>query len=147
MARKGEKKTHCIRGHQRISSNLYGRFCKLCQKIRTIKYYTNSGIKERAKIRYHTINKFNLYYKWRVYVTHLNRKFKLTELQYLQMLWKTKGCCYSCFEQTLDICVDHCHKTEKVRGLLCQPCNKALGTLSDNRNKLMALSNYIQNYV
>jgi hypothetical protein len=39
--------------------------------------------------------------------------------------------------------VDHCHKTEKVRGVLCHPCNLMLGMAKDNSATLAAAINYL----
>jgi len=41
-------------------------------------------------------------------------------------------------------CVDHCHKTGKVRGLLCQDCNRALGLLRDNPETFMKAADYLK---
>ena len=32
-----------------------------------------------------------------------------------------------------ELCVDHCHKTGKIRGLLCFACNSGIGHLKDNK--------------
>ena len=42
-----------------------------------------------------------------------------------------------------DLSVDHCHETGKVRGLLCQRCNLALGMVKDDTNLLGLLTNYL----
>ena len=39
--------------------------------------------------------------------------------------------------------VDHCHKTGKVRGLLCNPCNHALGQLKDDVHNVVRAANYL----
>jgi hypothetical protein len=41
-------------------------------------------------------------------------------------------------------CVDHCHKTNKVRGLLCNHCNRALGLLKENETVLQNMLKYVQ---
>lgn len=40
--------------------------------------------------------------------------------------------------------IDHCHKTGKVRGRLCAPCNRALGHVKDSPERLEALAKYLR---
>jgi len=40
--------------------------------------------------------------------------------------------------------IDHCHATGKVRGLLCGPCNQALGLTKDNPETLRRLAAYLE---
>lgn len=42
------------------------------------------------------------------------------------------------------LCVDHCHNTGKIRGLLCNACNRALGLLKDDPIRLNKLLPYLQ---
>jgi len=41
------------------------------------------------------------------------------------------------------ISVDHCHRTGKVRGFLCQNCNVTLGMAKDDISRLQKLINYL----
>ncbi len=40
--------------------------------------------------------------------------------------------------------VDHCHKTGKIRGLLCIKCNMAMGLMSDDIDVLASAISYLQ---
>lgn len=40
--------------------------------------------------------------------------------------------------------VDHCHKTNKVRGLLCYLCNIGLGSFRDNQEFLLSAVEYLK---
>ena len=42
--------------------------------------------------------------------------------------------------------VDHDHETDAVRGLLCHPCNLALGAVDDNRDVLLAMIGYLEEW-
>jgi hypothetical protein len=44
------------------------------------------------------------------------------------------------------IVVDHCHKTGKLRGMICDECNKALGMVNDDINILNSLIKYLKKY-
>ncbi len=41
--------------------------------------------------------------------------------------------------------VDHDHETGKVRGLLCNGCNIALGILDDDPKRILGLAEYVRN--
>jgi hypothetical protein len=73
----------------------------------------------------------------------IKRKYGLDRLAYDKMYDSQNGLCLGCGQTPKKICVDHCHKTGKVRGLLCSSCNTALGLLRDDPNTLRNLMLYL----
>ncbi len=54
------------------------------------------------------------------------------------------GLCAVCRKPGKRLFVDHCHKTNKVRGLLCSACNFAAGNLEDDLGRILRLHDYIK---
>lgn len=69
----------------------------------------------------------------------LKRYYGITLEYYNQMLKKQDYKCAICRkESTKSLVVDHCHKSGKVRGLLCSdPCNIKLMCIIDNYQDLI----------
>lgn len=63
---------------------------------------------------------------------------------YEAMLERQGGACAICKRTGLTLCVDHCHLTGEVRGLLCIRCNSAIGFCSDDPALLQAAAAYLQ---
>lgn len=74
--------------------------------------------------------------------SQLKRKFGMTVEQYDALLLAQDGHCAIC-PSTTELCVDHNHTTGVVRGILCNPCNKALGFLKDDPARLAAAIEYL----
>lgn len=84
---------------------------------------------------------------------HLKRNFNITLDDYNNMLALQNGTCAICkqeeskiFKKTgkrVDLAVDHCHKTGKVRGLLCWKCNASLGKFQDSIEILQNAIKYL----
>lgn len=60
------------------------------------------------------------------------------------MLTDQNECCAIC-KNKRPLKVDHNHDTGKVRGLLCDKCNVALGLLGENINVVESLLIYLKN--
>ena len=82
--------------------------------------------------------------------------FDMTTKQYNQMLAAQNGVCAICGlpeerkrkGRILNLSVDHNHKTDKIRGLLCSKCNTGIGMLNvDNQGieLLCSAISYIRN--
>lgn len=67
---------------------------------------------------------------------------------YLMLKSQNKKCavCRSSDPKTKHghFCIDHCHKSKRIRGLLCGPCNFMLGNASDSPARLRAGADYIE---
>jgi hypothetical protein len=60
----------------------------------------------------------------------LKNVYGITEAEYDEMLKRQNGVCALCQQdkpRKNRLSVDHDHNTGRVRGLLCVPCNRALG--------------------
>ena len=44
------------------------------------------------------------------------------------------------------LAIDHCHETNKVRGMLCSNCNSGIGFFKDNPNFMMNAIHYINKH-
>lgn len=52
--------------------------------------------------------------------------------------------CSSGFEREQDAHIDHCHETNVLRGILCGPCNRAIGLLKESHVVAAAASSYLK---
>ncbi len=65
---------------------------------------------------------------------------------YNAMFVSQGGVCAICSETSRDgrrLSVDHDHATDKVRGLLCGSCNRAIGLLKDKPSVAMSAASYL----
>jgi hypothetical protein len=72
-------------------------------------------------------------------------RYGLTEEAYLGLLLAQDNACAICrtpFEG-FKVCVDHCHETGEVRGLLCDNCNVGLGRFKDDVQRVAAALAYL----
>ncbi len=82
---------------------------------------------------------------------NIKSKYGITKDQYLDLLKEQDHKCRICGTGEVDsgyqtLCVDHCHVTGKVRGLLCDKCNTGLGHFRDNKLVLEAAIKYLKDY-
>lgn len=74
------------------------------------------------------------------------QKFGLTPEQVEVMRVQQNGTCAGCqcALARANECIDHCHVTGKVRGLLCKACNIGLGMFKDQASTLRRMADYVE---
>lgn len=129
--------------------------CKICRNTKQREYtYKNKDlIKERNKNK---TESRKAYYKTDRGIessrrAHLKRAFGMTLEEYNKKLIDQENVCEICKELNTHskhgvLAVDHCHYTNKIRGLLCYKCNTAIGCFNDNIEILKNAIKYITKY-
>lgn len=121
--------------------------CKPCKIDTSIKHY----LKDPAKV----IKRVSTYYEndkqtakdtsWK---SSLKIKYNLTIDQWNEMFNSQGGKCKICsiHQSKLNrrLAVDHCRSTSKVRGLLCDTCNRGIGFLKESQEILEAAIKYLK---
>ncbi len=79
---------------------------------------------------------------------HLKQKYGLTLEGYAQIFETQDGRCKICGRKPGKkmLAVDHCHKTLKIRGLLCGNCNQGLGNFKDDLSLLLKAAAYLEEH-
>lgn len=82
---------------------------------------------------------------YRKYGSDLFRKLSLTVERYHEMCENQDWRCTICQRvPSTPLHVDHDHKTNKIRGLLCGGCNVGLGHFGDDTERLQAAIEYLR---
>jgi hypothetical protein len=107
-------------------------WCKGCERI-------------RAVIRYDSLDKKEALKQKRIWF--LQKEYGITLEEYEQLEEEQNGLCAVCGKPNIRnhfLCVDHDHKTKRIRGLLCHRCNRSVGFAQDDPEILRKLADYIE---
>ncbi len=112
------------------------------EKSKRVAYMRNWREKNRERHnelarQSHQRNKYKHVGKMRKYL--LKAKYGITEEEFNKMLENQGGRCKICNSERkgrYNFHVDHCHKTGRVRGLLCSNCNTTLGFYETRLEKI-----------
>jgi hypothetical protein len=103
--------------------------CKICSLINGKKWDAKNKHKRRDKA--------------------LNRQYGIS-LEKFEAIKKTQNnaCCIcgDSFSIGKFTHLDHCHKTNQIRGILCNHCNRGLGAFKDSIKILKSAQKYLQKY-
>lgn len=122
--------------------------CKFC-----IRKYQKKRYPTVAKVRCAKQREYNARNPLANRRGNLMKSYGITLEQYNIMFESQGGVCLICGCPEIikrkgkikNLAVDHNHITGKVRGLLCQKCNQALGLLNENPVVIKSLLEYITN--
>jgi hypothetical protein len=116
------------------------------------KWYEENKDKRNAQIAEYEKTKPK---EWRKAIgrkSNLKLRYNITPQEYETKLASQDYCCAICGKDVNDnirrgkvepLYVDHCHKTNKLRDLLCHQCNSFLGHAKDNINILQKAVQYL----
>jgi hypothetical protein len=138
------KDTNCFRPRRWLKRGFHS-WCKDCEKVGNKLRYELNYIPKPKIVKEINPDEVKLEAKKRM----LKYRYKLDYNNYLLLYEQQDRKCKICnVEKELGtvngLLVDHCHTTNKVRGLLCSNCNSGLGKFMENYDIIIKASQYIK---
>lgn len=161
----------CHRSYNYIPEKKTEKRCPCCQQTKPVEDFNRLGIRcqgtcrecqnARSQLRNEAIKKSGLNieinrrdYRERRKWIRLRSRYGLTKEIYQQMVEDQGNLCAICKKpetesssphiDEMDLSIDHCHTTGKVRGLLCRQCNIALGRFREDVTILESAIAYLK---
>lgn len=105
-------------------------YCKTCWAAYSARYRKNHKEKQLETNRK----------SW-----HKNKHIWNYDSVWERMFAEQNGKCKICGKEQPNkkLATDHCHTTGKIRGLLCDPCNRGIGLLQDSSTILQKAKEYL----
>lgn len=137
---------HLSEFHQR-GKGLRRTDCRQCVRLYgTVYRDKNKELIQKKKREYHRQKpeiKRNSYLKLTYGMTEDDYARKCIEQDYVCAICKTKEVNNI---QHRHFYIDHCHKSGKIRGILCHHCNSGIGHFKDDLSLLKSAINYLHVY-
>lgn len=113
----------------------YSYKCKSCHNsyVREIWYKKNSDKHKKSVRDWSLRNRFKV----------LSYKYGESDEFIRDLFLKSNNSCNVCYTKD-DLCVDHCHTSGKIRGVLCRSCNVSLGLLKEDVGVIKSLADYLE---
>ena len=123
--------------------------CSVCREEKLLEFFPrnyNGLYKVSQKCKLCTAKESSEYRKKYPY-KNAARKYSIPEEQ-VEAMWATENCMICNAPRKADkmLCIDHCHSTGRIRGVLCDDCNIALGKFKDNPESLKQAILYLEKY-
>lgn len=134
--------------HKRSKDGLQSQ-CKQCAKDTATQWAKDNPERNRAKHRAASKRWVRANPEKRRCI-QLRAKYGISLEEYNDILTAQGHVCAICSRSdtgdkwTRNLAVDHDHTTGKVRGLLCSPCNRALGLFTDDIDALQRAIDYLR---
>lgn len=128
--------------------------CRKCGEVKELKFFSRS--KETSDGHGRWCKSCNSLYSRDYRQSHESRReewlksrYGISAEDYEKILIAQQEGCWICGakdpgHKKKNFCVDHNHVTGKIRGLLCYPCNCALGLFQDRVDRLQQAIQYLQ---
>ena len=151
----------CKRCGADISSDFkkHGNLCGFCSSLDSKAYYRKNKKKAKAvRKKYYKENRKAILDQMKeryhsdpaVRQSHIDSAIKskhgisadVYRYEYWRLYEMQNGNCAVCRKRK-KLVLDHCHRTGKIRGLLCSNCNTALGLVKENLEIVEGLRTYL----
>lgn len=78
--------------------------------------------------------------------SRLLRQYNISLEQFDEMVASRNGMCDICGKKMAEPFIDHCHRHNIVRGLLCEECNFGIGLFQDSPYVILSAILYLRKY-